>query len=122
MKIVNDLPEDKHEVERQQEERRVPAEYRMDGRIRRKPGHTLFSYNVKTGEWKVADTERKAIVKTDGSVMYRTQVKRDGDCVYIQALNLKNAMKKFQKGVEKLAEFEMARPENRKLKDSENNG
>jgi hypothetical protein len=104
--IINDLPKSSHDVERQQEERQVPKEYRMDGRIRRRPGHTLFSYNVKTGEWKVADTEKKAVVKTDGSVMYRTQVKREDGCVYIQALNLKNAMKKMDQSIRNLESSE----------------
>lgn len=109
MKVLNELPKEKHDVERQQEERQVPKEYRLDGRIRRRPGHTLFSYNVKTDEWKVADTEKKAVVKPDGTVTYRTQVKREEGCIYIQALNLKNAKKKFEQGV-------------RKLEESENNG
>ena len=104
MKIVNDLPEGKHEVERQQEERRVPNEFRFDGRIRRTPGHTLFSYNVQTEEWKVADVERKVVIDTKGKEHYITRVKREPGCVYIQALNLKNVQKKIQRSIQKLEE------------------
>lgn len=102
MKIVNDLPEGKHEVERQQEERRVPNEFRFDGRIRRTPGHTLFSYNVNTGEWKVADVERKVVIDIKGREHYVTKVKREAGCVYIQALNLKNAQKKMARSIQEL--------------------
>ena len=104
MKIVNDLPEGKHEVERQQEERRVPNEFRFDGRIRRTPGHTLFSYNVHTEEWKVADMERKVVIDIKGREHYVTKVKREAGCVYIQALNLKNAQKKMARSIQQLEE------------------
>lgn len=76
--------------------------YRFLGTVIRRPGLTLFEYNSKSKTVQVAE------VNTQHSYRYnektkkigvgsRTRVQvRDG-CMYVQALNLKNAIRKVRK-------------------------
>ena len=101
MKIVNDIPSLTN-PNKQQEERKAPAEFHYIGSVNRVRGHTLFSFNVKTGEWKPAPLRREAKVGIDGKPIFKTIVAREPDCVYIQALNLENAKKRlFRQGRKK---------------------
>ena len=63
----------------------------------RTPGHSLFSYNTVTGEWKKVNLFTSKDLGTNGSAMTASKVIMEPDCIYIQALNLKNAIKKFNK-------------------------
>lgn len=97
MKIVPDitfLPE-KHN--RQQEERQAPSELKFVGATKRVRGHILFSYNEKTGEWKRAEMKRNVEIGIDGLPVYKSEVTKEPNCIYIQALNLNNAKKKLRK-------------------------
>lgn len=94
MKIVPDIPS-LGMPSKQQEERKAPAEFHFVGSVRRVRGHTLFSFNWKTGEWKQAPLQREAKVGIDGKPVFKTTVAREPNCVYIQALNLENAKKRL---------------------------
>lgn len=71
-------------------------EYKLLGRIRKIPGHTLFSFNTETKEIKPADMVRCNTVH----LMTRKPLKNDRvniepDCYYEQALNKKNFVKRL---------------------------
>ena len=79
--------------------------------LRPKPGHTLFEINTKTLEIGLAEFITKktislfeAIQICDGT--YNDEIMIKLDCVYISALNKKNAMKRYHenKGSAKLPE------------------
>lgn len=86
-----------------QVKKRQRQEYRLIGSMNHKSGHTLFSINTKTGEVKPAEfmtddviTWEKAVnVYRGGSIPMKVLVEKD--CVYIEALNKENAMKKYNK-------------------------
>jgi hypothetical protein len=94
MKIVPDLPR-LAQGNKQQEERKAPAEFHLVASVKRVKGHILFSYNTKTGKWKQAPIKREVTLDMDGNPICNTSVAKEKDCVYIQALNLKNAKKKL---------------------------
>ena len=98
MKIVPDIPS-LVKPNKQQEERKAPAEFHFVGAENRVRGHILFSYNTKTGEWKQAPLRREAQVGIDGQPVLKTIVAKETDCVYIQALNLTNAKKRLAREV-----------------------
>lgn len=61
---------------------------------RKKPGHTMFSYNIATGEIKIAPVQ----YSKDVDFMTREPVQKprlviERNCVYRQALNKKNFIK-----------------------------
>lgn len=60
------------------------------------PGLTLFSYNTSTGEIKKAPMKSTAILVRNG-VSFKKEVLIEKDCIYLQALNRKNLIKKIQK-------------------------
>lgn len=95
MKIVPDIPALEKPQTKQHEERKAPAEFHLIGQLKKTKGHTLFSYNTKTGEWKVAPVIREVLVGVDGKPVYNTKIVIEKDCIYYQALNLKNAIKKW---------------------------
>lgn len=97
MKIVHDIPFLHRENDKQQEERQAPAELKFVGSQKKNKGHILFSYNEKTGEWKQAEIKRNVEIGIDGVPVYKTDVTKEPNCIYIQALNLKNAKKRLKK-------------------------
>lgn len=76
------------------QEVQVPKEYKFQGSVQMVPGLPLWEFNMKTLEI------RKAEYKSE-NLTYHGGVKRelvvDPDCAYIQALNYKNALRKFKK-------------------------
>ena len=63
-------------------------------------GHTLFEANLLTGELEVAQYEKTDIlypITYKADVVKRKKVLAKKDCVYISALNRKNAEAKFFK-------------------------
>ena len=60
-------------------------------------GHTLFCFNEVTKKLKVAPMKQECMLGFDGSVIYKNNVVVEKDCVYVQALNEKNARKKLIK-------------------------
>ena len=72
-------------------------EFHLVGEERRIKGHTLFCFNKVTKKLKVAPMNQEIEMGLDGSVIYKNNVTVEKDCVYIQALNEKNARKKLIK-------------------------
>lgn len=72
-------------------------EFKLIGKLKRKPGLNLFSYNLKTYELKPADIEKKVFVGIDKRPVYKMNVVVEKDCFYFQALNLNSAKKKLLK-------------------------
>lgn len=63
---------------------------------RKVPGHTMFSYNINTGEIKVAPVEHcKDIDFMTLQPLFRDKIVIEKDCVYRQALNKKNFVKRL---------------------------
>lgn len=81
-------------MEQMQEKRN---EFHLVGEERRIKGHTLFCFNEVTKEIKVAPMVQECMLGLDGSVIYKNKVTVEKDCIYIQALNEKNARKKLIK-------------------------
>ena len=72
-------------------------EFHLVGEERRIKGHTLFCFNEVTRKIKVAPMSQDIMLGLDGSVIYKNKVTVEKDCVYVQALNEKNARKKLIK-------------------------
>ena len=68
-----------------------------------KPGLKIWEYNAETGELKLAEVEvdqNKTITLDDvktGKRMSHNKIKQKDDCLYVMALNKKNAKKKILK-------------------------
>lgn len=73
-------------------------EHKHLGRIRQHPGHTLFEINTKEGSIRRAKFIDKKIFKLGTGSTANKSVQINKDCVYISALNVKNALRKFKKG------------------------
>ena len=71
-------------------------EFRLIGSQRRLPGLILFEYDMTTGELRRADMTRQAELQMDGSVNVRSRVSSRELCLYVQALNANNAMRKVR--------------------------
>lgn len=65
-------------------------ELKRVGQLRPHKGHTLFKYTVATGRLVKVDQENIKKVSTGKSI-----VMAEEGCIYITALNLKNAIKKI---------------------------
>lgn len=77
----------------------VAEQRRQFGRIgaqRRLPGLTLYEYDLTTGEIREADVETEATLRLDGPVGRTGRVDAKELCLYVQALNIENARRKFR--------------------------
>lgn len=72
-------------------------EYKYIGRTKRIPGHTLFSYNRRTGEIKPAEMEKVYNMGYSGKSWTESRIKIEPYCFYGQALNRKNFEKRLRK-------------------------
>lgn len=72
-------------------------EFHLLGSQRRIPGHTLYAFNTVTKEIKIAPIERKMFFGFNGNVTYKNEIVVEKDCIYLQALNKKNARKRLIK-------------------------
>lgn len=72
-------------------------EYKYIGSQLRVPGHTMFSFNFKTKNLTVAKIEKSCEISLTNprGVVTKTKLCIEPDCIYIQALNKKNAIKKL---------------------------
>lgn len=71
-------------------------EFKLIGRERKVPGHTMFSLNLKTGEIKVAPVEHsKAVDFVTRDPVTKDRIVIEPDCLYRQALNRKNFIKRL---------------------------
>ena len=72
--------------------------FKLIGSQRRQPGHTLFSLNLKTGEVKIAPVDRSKVVDFRTKLpVHRDRIVVEPHCVYRQALNRKNFIKKLKR-------------------------
>ena len=77
---------------------RKQHEFRLVGRQRRIPGHTLFCIDLRTGEVKVAPMERSTVVNfKTREPEHKERVVVEPHCVYRQALNKKNFIKRLKR-------------------------
>ena len=72
-------------------------EFHWIGEIKRVKGHTLFCFNKVTKKLKVAPMNQECMLGFYISDIYKRNVVVEKDCVYVQALNEKNARKKLIK-------------------------
>ena len=70
-------------------------EFHLIGSQRKVKGHTLYAFNTVTKEIKVAPMERKMFLGFNGNVTYKNEITVEKDCIYLQALNEKNARKRL---------------------------
>ena len=70
-------------------------EYHLIGSQRRIKGHTLYAFNTVTKEIKVAPMEKKMFFGFNGNVIYKNELTVEKDCIYLQALNKKNVIKRL---------------------------
>jgi hypothetical protein len=68
-------------------------EYKLIGRQRKRAGHTLFSFNYKTGEVKKAPVQYEVQVGLNGHPIRKSKLVVEPYCIYRQALNIKNFAK-----------------------------
>ena len=90
-----DKLQDKQEIHapRQQE-----AQLKYLGSMKAIPGLTLWQYHLQTSELTKAEFEEAPVVFHEGNVIKpKKKVLRQNDCLYVQALNVKNAVKKLNK-------------------------
>jgi len=73
------------------------TEYKLLGKQRRIPGHTLFSFNMKTGEIKKAAVKPVVTIISDNVVAHKTEIAIEPFCYYEQALNEKSFVKRLKR-------------------------
>lgn len=71
--------------------------WRMIGSLRRIAGLTLYEYDLTTGELSVVELERRVQVGLDGRPIFNTRAQYRELCLYVQATNRENAMKKVRR-------------------------
>ena len=71
-------------------------EYRLIGSQRRIPGLILFEYDLTTGELRRASMKTEIGLTLDGKLDRNRRVNSRELCLYIQAINEQNAMRKVQ--------------------------
>lgn len=90
--IHDDLPAEQIEYLQKQQ-----REFKHVGKMRKVAGHTLFSFNRKTGEVKPAQFVNKVALGFDGKVVTSTECVIEPDCFYEQALNKANFIKRLKR-------------------------
>lgn len=71
-------------------------EYRLIGSEKPIPGLTLFEYDLTTGELRRASVKKEVRLFIDGTTGSKSRVDTRDLCLYIQALNEANALRKVQ--------------------------
>lgn len=100
----HEIKKDKIEIVSQSEKK-----YQLEklGTLTPHKGHTLFQINLETGEVTVAEFERVDVElsRLGAAANYKKvarKVIQKKDCIYISALNQKNAIAKFARQAQKL--------------------
>jgi hypothetical protein len=71
-------------------------EFKLIGRERKVHGHKMFSFNMRTGEIKVAPVEHsKDVDFRTQQPIFKGRIVVEPDCMYRQALNRKNFVKRL---------------------------
>lgn len=71
-------------------------EYRFIGSQRRIPGLILFQYDLTTGELQQAPMKKEIELTVDGRLNKNNKVEAGALCLYVQALNKENALRKVR--------------------------
>lgn len=90
--IHDHLPAEQKEYLQKQQ-----REFKHVGKMRKVAGHTLFSFNRKTGEIKPAQFVNKVSLGFDGKALTSTECVIEPDCFYEQALNQANFIKRLKR-------------------------
>lgn len=91
---------DKTEVQAKKKQRQ---EYKFVNSIQHQPGHILFSINTLTGEIKEAEFQKEEQITWEQAKMIKEGVGSprkviiEKNCVYIEALNKENALKRYKR-------------------------
>jgi len=80
----------------------VQQEYKLLGSIRLIPGLKLYKLNTLTLEYREVTVQKKVVIGLDGNVHTKKRVNAEQNCIYFQALNIKNAKKHAMRELEKL--------------------
>lgn len=91
MKELEKKTEDKIEIVSQTQKKKQQV---LQGHLKPKQGHKCFEYNTGTNELSYAKFEKQD-VHFDQKITYRRKVIIKENCIYITALNFKNATKKI---------------------------
>lgn len=97
MDIVPNLTRDDLSKERIEYQQKQQHEYKLVNRVKKNPGHILFSFNRKNGEIKRASVKHEVSIGLDMKPVTTTKTVIEPDCFYGQALNEKNFRKKIKK-------------------------
>jgi hypothetical protein len=97
--VIQDFNETKVEITAEKEQRK---EIKLIGQQRKIPGLILWEFNTKTNElqpaqYKKEDVEIKSLDPTPEALTKRNKVVVNEHCIYFQALNRKNAIKKLSR-------------------------
>lgn len=77
---------------------KIKKENKLVDTQRRVLGHTLFEYNVMTGEINPADINRKVELSFKTlTPIYRQEVQIKPNCIYRQALNKRNVIERLRR-------------------------
>ena len=93
-----DLRPENKEIHRAKKQKQ---EYKHIGSIKIIKGLTLYACNMETQEINKVVIEKKASIGLDGKEVRQQKAQHDPKCVYIQAINIKNARRKLEKFLEK---------------------
>lgn len=88
-------PATSQEHERIEMVKKNQQEYHLIGRAIARAGHTLFEYNKETHTVRRAEIKRTMYVSDfkTGEVVFNNRCEVRRNCMYLQALNIKNAIK-----------------------------
>jgi hypothetical protein len=78
--------------------RNIQSEYTLVGSIKPKKNHRVFEYNFETKEIKEAIyLEANITYSLDGNHIKKRKIVKNKGCIYVSALNKKNALKRINK-------------------------
>lgn len=100
MNLENQIKQKAEVVETVNDEK--PAELKYVGTLKPKRGHRVYEINISTLEINEATYDEKTDFVLGNGKMKNSKRKKlimNKDCVYVSALNAKNAIKKINKGI-----------------------
>ena len=86
-----------HVIEQQVEQQR---EYKRIGQVVLKRGLSIFYCDMETGEVEKLAIVKKVSIGIDKKAVHQNKAQYNENYIYVQALNKKNAIKKFKKMIE----------------------
>lgn len=86
------IPETELRTNKEQEK-----EHRLIGQVLRRTDHQLYEFDPKTGKVSAKQIERASNFHFDGHAVHNARTEADSNCLYVSALNRRNAIRKFEK-------------------------